>query len=300
MWKLCSIIIFFASCNNQIPTDRKIIDVHFHAFTFDEYGFPPPPNEITGAIPKAKNNEEVIENTVAELDKLNIKFAVASGSIQMIMNYQSIDSNRFIGGYYFSPRYPLIDTTEFIELIESGTIRVFGELGLQYAGLTLTDSSMIPYLNICNRYGIPIALHTGLGDTGTPYEKCCPNFRTHLGNPQAIEEVLVKYPNLKVQLMHAGWPYLEETKAILYMYPRVNVDIAVVNWALPVKEFHSYLEQLVNAGFSKRIMYGSDQMVWEDAFKISVKNIESARFLTKQQKEDIFYNNAKVFFNIRE
>ncbi|MBX2919829.1 MAG: amidohydrolase family protein, partial [Ferruginibacter sp.] len=125
-------------------------------------------------------------------------------------------------------------------------------------------------------------------------------FRTHLGNPQAIEEVLVKYPNLKVQLMHAGWPYIEETKAILYIYPQVNVDVAVIDWALPVAEFHSYLEQLVKAGFSKRIMYGSDQMVWDDAFKISIDNIESAGFLTEQQKQDIFYNNAKSFFGLKE
>ncbi len=84
------------------------------------------------------------------------------------------------------------------------------------------------------------------------------------------------------------------------MSPQVNLDIAVINWALPVKEFHNYLEQLVNTGFSKRIMYGSDQMVWEDAFKISIDNIESATFLTEQQKENIFYNSAKSFFRIHE
>ncbi len=100
--------------------------------------------------------------------------------------------------------------------------------------------------------------------------------------------------------MHAGWPFIEETKAILYMYPQVNVDVAVINWALPVKEFHNYLEQLVVAGFSKRIMYGSDQMVWKDALKISIDNIESAIFLTAQQKDDIFYNNAKKFFGIQD
>ena len=47
-------------------------------------------------------------------------------------------------------------------------------------------------------------------------------------------------------------------------------------------------------------MYGSDQMVWKDAFKISIDNIESATFLTAQQKEDIFYNNAKTFFGIKD
>jgi hypothetical protein len=40
--------MFFLSCNSQKISDRKIIDTHFHAFTFNEYGFPAPPNEITG------------------------------------------------------------------------------------------------------------------------------------------------------------------------------------------------------------------------------------------------------------
>lgn len=294
------VILFLASCTSQKSSTSKIIDTHFHAFSFDEYGYPPPPNEITGVVPLSKNNAEVIRNMITQLDRYNIEFEIASGPIQMVKSYQAVNQRRFIGGFYYSPRYTFPDTTEFIHLIKDGTIKVLGELGLQYAGLTLADSSMAPYLNICSRYNIPVALHTGLGDTGEPYQECCANFRTHLGNPQTIEEVLVKYPNLKVQLMHAGWPYIEETKAILYVYPQVNVDIAVIDWALPVAEFHSYLEQLVKAGFSKRIMYGSDQMVWYDAFKISIDNIESADFLTKQQKEDIFYNNAKSFFGLKE
>lgn len=294
------ILLFLASCTSKKSSSRKIIDTHFHAFSFDEYGYPPPPNEITGVVPTSKNNTEVINNMITQLDRYNIEFVIASGPIQMVKSYQAVNKKRFIGGFYYSPRYTFPDTTEFIRLIKDGTIKVMGELGLQYAGLTLADSAIAPYLNICSRYNIPVALHTGLGDTGAPYQECCSNFRTHLGNPQAIEEVLVKYPNLKVQLMHAGWPYIEETKAILYIYPQVNVDVAVIDWALPVAEFHSYLEQLVKAGFSKRIMYGSDQMVWDDAFKISIDNIESAGFLTEQQKQDIFYNNAKSFFGLKE
>lgn len=43
-------------------------------------------------------------------------------------------------------------------------------------------------------------------------------------------------------------------------------------------------------------MYGSDQMIWEDAIKISSDNIESAYFFTSKQKEDLYFNNAKLFF----
>ena len=77
---------------------------------------------------------------------------------------------------------------------------------------------------------------------------CCPKFRTRLGNPQLIEEVLVKYPKLKLQLMHMGYPYLQETKAILNVYPQVYTDIAAIDWLRPVADFYSYLKSFMEAG----------------------------------------------------
>ena len=97
-----------------------------------------------------------------------------------------------------------------------------------------------------------------------------------------------------------GYPYLEETKTILAVYPQVNVDVAAVDWLIPKAEFYNYLHALINAGFEKRIMYGSDEMIWSDALGLSIKNIEDAPFLSETQKQDIFYNNAARFFDIQK
>ena len=99
--------------------------------------------------------------------------------------------------------------------------------------------------------------------------------------------------------MHMGFPFLEETKAILNVYPQVYVDISAIDWLVPKEEFYYYLKSLMVAGFGKRIMYGSDQMIWEDAIPLSIKTVEGASFLSVKQKEDIFYNNAALFFNIK-
>jgi hypothetical protein len=37
--------------------------------------------------------------------------------------------------------------------------------------------------------------------------------------------------------MHAGWPYLEETIALLFHYPEVNADLGATDWLLPKAEF---------------------------------------------------------------
>lgn len=45
-------------------------------------------------------------------------------------------------------------------------------------------------------------------------------------------------------------------------------------------------------------MFGSDQMIWPEAAGLAVEGIESASFLTEEQKGDIFYNNAVRFFRL--
>ena len=68
----------------------------------------------------------------------------------------------------------------------------------------------------------------------------------------------------------------------------------------PRDEFHFYLRRLVQSGFGKRIMFGSEQMFWPDAIELAIKGVESADFLTEEQKRDIFYNNAVRFLRLEE
>jgi uncharacterized protein len=45
----------------------------------------------------------------------------------------------------------------------------------------------------------------------------------------------------------------------------VAIDLAVIDCTQPGAEFHRYLQRLVDAGYGKRVMFGSDQMVWPEA-----------------------------------
>ena len=54
------------------------------------------------------------------------------------------------------------------------------------------------------------------------------------------------------------------------------------------------------AGLGQRLMFGSDQMLWPEAIGMAVEGIESASFLTPEQKRDIFYNNAARFLRLGE
>ena len=276
-----------------------IIDMHLHAFGWDAYGTPPPPHEVTGNRPTAETDEEAVEAVLAEMARYNIVKAVASGPAEHVARWRAAAPDRILGGAYAGPRDALPDVAALRDAFASGALSVLGELGLQYRGLSPGDPQLEPYFALAEAMDVPVALHTGLGDAGAPYG-CCPNFRVTLGNPVLLEDVLVRHPALRVYLTHAGYPYLQETKALLTVYPQVYVDLAVLNWALPRAEFHAYLKALIDAGFGKRILFGSDQMVWPESIGLAVEGIESATFLTDEHKRDIFYHNAVRFLRLDE
>jgi len=273
--------------------------MHIHAFSWDHQGNPPPPNPVTGKVPTARTNKEAMEASLAELKRYNVVRAVAGGPREHVLRWLAADPGRIIGGTMMGPRFPLPDMNVLREDFRAGRLGVMGELGLVYAGVAPNDLQMEPYWALAEELDIPVAIHSGLAPPNTPYQ-CCPKFRNSLGNPALLEEVLIRHPKLRVYLMHAGYPYLQETKAIMHMYPQVYADLAAIDWLRPREEFHEYLRALVRAGFGKRLMFGSDQMVWPEGIGMAIEGIESASFLTEEQKRDIFYNNAVRFLRLDE
>src|SRR5690606_33629783 len=122
-----------------------------------------------------------------------------------------------------------------------------------------------------------------------------PHFRSAAGNPILLEEVLVKHPKLRIFVENAGFPYRDEMIAMMYQYPQLYVDVSTITWVIPRSSFYNYLKALIDAGLGKRIMFGSDQMVWPEKIAEAVEAIKEAPFLTHEQKRDIYYNNAARF-----
>jgi predicted TIM-barrel fold metal-dependent hydrolase len=75
-------------------------------------------------------------------------------------------------------------------------------------------------------------------------------------------------------------------------------DLSTISGIIPRDAFHDYLKALVRGGVGKRLMFGSDQMQWPEAIGRAVEAIESADFLTAEQRRDIFYNNAARFLRL--
>lgn len=272
-----------------------IIDMHLHAFSQNN----PPPNPVTGKRPAYSTGSEALDATLSELRRYNIVKAVVSGPTEDVRRWRDADPARFIGGVYVSESVALPEVSLLRREFLAGRFGVLGELGFQYMGLAPNDPQLDVYFSLAEELDIPVGVHTGLGPPRAPYE-FAPKFRARLGNPLLLEDVLIRHPRLRLYIMHAGWPYLSETVALMYMYPQVYADLSAINWILPREEFHNYLRALVRAGLGKRLMFGSDQMLWPEAVGMAVEGTESADFLTAGQRRDIFYNNAARFLKLDE
>jgi predicted TIM-barrel fold metal-dependent hydrolase len=284
---------------------RRIIDVHMHSYPVDAEMPDPLKNPITGKEMAVRNGAEHFTACLAEMKRHNVVKGVVSGGngdrLQAALQWHDNDPARFVAGASIrgSEDTPLPGVDVLRKAFESGKFGVLGEVTSQYAGYSLSDPKYDPYLSLAEEFDIPVALHTGTMPPGTTLDDCCRTARARFGHPELVEDALNRHPKLRLNLMHCGYPYVEETIAILMQYPQVNADLGAIDWLLPRPAFHAYLRTLVEAGHAKRLMFGSDHMFWPDAIGLAIEAVEAASFLTEADKDDIFFNNAQGFYKLK-
>ena len=284
---------------------RPIIDAHMHMFSWNVYGTRPEANLVTGIVPDARSDAQVIDAYMAAMDDFNIVLAIGSGPLGTVRLWRNRAPGSFIGGIEFPRRtMPVYRREEVLpeldmlrELFTSGELGLMGEVTAQYAGLAPNDPALDPYFALAAELGVPVSFHTGFGPQMSPY-RGDPDFRMRLGNPLLLEDVLVRHPDLRLYIAHGGYPYLDDTVALMMQYRQVYVDVSAINWLLTREEFHRYLRRLVDARLGDRILFGTDQMIWPDTVVRAIEAVEGASFLTEDEKHAIFFENAVDFFQL--
>ena len=256
------------ACTAGTGERPPIIDVHMHAMAG-------PPDQV-----------------IAELDDHNvIAVVLTSLTLSRTQDWAARDA-RFIPSLAF--RDASIPVDKVRDLIQRRTVRALGELGFAYAGLRPDDPSLEPYFALAEELDVPVAIHMSGGALPD-----APAFRVRLGDPLLLEEVLVRHPRLRVNVMHAGLPFLEGTLAIMRRYPNVYADLSKISDAnaYPREQFHEYLRSLMRANLGDRLMFGSDA-AGPGALGPSIAGVTSAAFLTDGQKRAILCENAARFFRL--
>ncbi len=278
--------------------DGPVIDAHFHTDTGRFLTRERIDGELVTLKPKPR--AELIREALAAMRKYNVVYAVTSGpDPKVVAEWRAAEPDRFIPALQITnARLDKGYLGMLRRLAGSREMRVLGEIALQYEGFAPDHPAYDVYFELAESLKLPMALHLGPGPEQVFSVR--PRYRVRLGDPLALEEVLRRHPRLKLQVMHAGWPFIDNMIAILNTYPQVYVGVGFLDWSLPKAEFDHTLKRLVDAGFDKRILYGSDPHpgAITRIIAMSIERIASAPYLSEAQKADILYNNAARFFDL--
>jgi hypothetical protein len=212
-----------------------------------------------------------------------------------------------------SGRAPFVDrrcwegTSDFPDLgwlraeVQAGRIKALGELVPQLMGISPGDQKLEPYWELAEVSDIPVAIHMGPGPPAAAYESSpspvkFPEFRMAANDPLLLEDVLLRHKRLRIVLSHAGWPFLDSTLALLYAHPNVYADVGALQgeFMVPRASNYRHLRSLVDGGFGRRIVFGSDF----PTVAAGIDAILAADFLTQDQKADILCRNAARFLRL--
>lgn len=298
MRRLLLLILLLALPFSSEAQDRQIIDVHLHALPVEAL---PAQHDTVIGYERPESTQAVMRRTLDQLERFGVEKAVTSGPPSLVERYKQAAPGRIIRGLWVPIGLTGDSLRAYLDSLpswyEQGRFEVIGEVLTQYSGIAPDDSILDLMWSFAEKEGIPVGIHVGLTAPGA-VSGFAPAFRMRNGDPLAMEDVLAEHPDLKVYLMHAGYPQLDNMIALLSVYPQVYVDVSALRHLLPRAEVHRYLQGLVQAGHADRVMFGSDQMIWPQTIKASVEAIESADFLTEKQKQAIFYDNAARFFGL--
>ena len=319
---VAAIICLLAGAPLSARERPPVIDMHMHALAADSQG-PPPLGMCTplGAYPawdqrqpwqeqflaqfrrpacrdpiwSPMTDAEVLGRTLAVMDRQNV-IGVLSGPADRVSAWIAERPARFIPALEFALE-PGNTVARLRELHRAGRLDVLGEITTQYAGIAPDDPRMEPYWALAEELDIPVGIHVGTGPPGVIYMGA-EGYRARLHSALTMEDVLVRHPRLRVYLMHAGYPMIDDLLTVLYAHPQVHVDVGVIIFTQPRAAFYRYLQRIVEAGFESRVMFGSDQMVWPEAIERSIQVINDAPFLSHAQKRAILYDNAARFLRL--
>jgi len=310
---------FLNAQTNEKPKHLPVFDVHVHVMKVSGPGAPLCPwflSDMPGAdpsdkeapaifnddcldpLPAAASNEELQEEVVGRIIEKNMSM-IAFGDPEILRNWiKAAPPGRIIPGIGISTAQSM--TVEaFRDSLEGGFYKVMAEVAPQYQGISPSDPSLDPYFAVAEELNVPVGIHMGTGGNGMA-NLTRPGFRASLGDPTLLEDLLARHPKMKIWVMHAGYPLMEEMKALMGANAYVYVDISGMIWSYPLDEIHAYIKGLIQAGFEKRIMYGTDFIMWPRMIETSMGVIEHAQYLSEEQKRDILFNNAARFFRMDE
>ena len=265
----------------------KIIDAHLHLFDPAEYASSPP------GVPLAR------AGALTEMyDKLDIRAGIVMGNQPLSEQaYQFPAAFRYCVGIGDFAR-SLSPDAETLALVEEHLRRstcVGLKFYIGYAPVYAADPSLFPYYRLAQKYGKPVAFHTGMtaGSMG----------QLKYSHPLTIDEVAAAFPKVQFVLCHFGNPFLAEAAAVMEKNANVAADLSgLLDGCTDLDRYFdrqsAYVQHLRMwmhyVDDDSRFLFGTDYPA------VDIENYVAfiARLVDADSLEKIFYDNANRIYQL--
>jgi predicted TIM-barrel fold metal-dependent hydrolase len=232
------------------------IDVHAHLISSKHLDLENPINvnffESMGGLPIGEDFP--VEFLLSEMDKGGIQMTVIQGhppnSGVLSVNDDTAAIVREHPGRLvaFAGVNPF-EGKKAVEELE----RCVKELGFKGCGefgyMDILDERCFPIYEKCVELDVPILIHTGFTNPTAPLK---------YGSPVPLDEVAMKYPDLKIIAAHCGFPWYMELASVVGRRPNVYVDVSALGVAaMPDLIRMQTIFPFLNLG-TDRVLFGTD------------------------------------------
>lgn len=207
-------------------------------------------NIFRGAVPPVKS----IESSIEDMDAAGVSHALLSA---MIDDKQEVASNsliadcvqahpdRFTGSCCLDPRGGAAGARELRRWVREYGFRSVKLLPWAFS-LRPDAALWFPIYAEAEALGVPVTVQVG---------HTAPLFPSKVGYPMYLDEVALRFPELKLIAGHLGWPWTDEVIALATKFPNFYIDTS----AHSPSAFPAALVKFMNTerGASK-VMFGSD------------------------------------------
>lgn len=193
-------------------------------------GFSPTPEMMEQA--QKTTGHATVADCVAEMDRLGYQHIVFTATKmwsyyyhhKLILDFDIdalgeavVESNgRIIGGASYNP-FRIEESVAEVE-------RAVKEYGFKYVwvhplsfGIAPNDRRMYPLYAKCNELDIAVGFQVGHSAEVLPSD---------VGRPMLADDVAIEFPNLRINLSHTGWPWIDEWCSMIWRHPNVYGDIS--------------------------------------------------------------------------
>ena len=214
-----------------------ILDCHVHVLRYPDHF---PDNvyvDFTGARQRGVSEEEIKRSADRPVERVLREMEEAGSDKALVLGLKSGTTlgwevpNEYIGEVV-KPHSDRLAWACAVVMTEEGAADevqrcvkelgavAIGEIGPGYGHFRIDDPRCYPVYEVARSLDVPLVIHAGPVVPPTAYLK--------YGNLEALDEVCVKFPDLKIVLCHFGQPYYQEAAHLMAKHPNLYADTSLM------------------------------------------------------------------------